>query len=161
MTIEIGEKVPEVTLHTMGEDGMQEVSTSELFRGKRAVLFGVPGAFTPGCSNTHLPGFVNLVEEFRAKGIDFIACVAVNDAFVMDAWCAVQGAQELMMLADGNGTLARALGLEMDASNFGMGERCKRFAMVIGDGVVEHLFVEPKGKITVSSAENVLGVLQG
>jgi peroxiredoxin len=159
MTIAIGDKIPEATLQSMGNEAMQEISTTAFFSGKRVVLFGVPGAFTPGCSRVHLPGFIDHVADFKAKGIDTVACMSVNDAFVMEAWSAMQGAGEITMLADGNAAFTQALGLEIDVSNFGMGKRCQRFAMVIQDGVVEKLYVEPGGKVTVSAAENVLSEL--
>jgi peroxiredoxin len=156
MTIAIGDKIPEATLQITATEGMQEISTSAFFAGKRVVLFGVPGAFTPGCSRVHLPGFIDNIAQFQEKGFDTVACMAVNDAFVMEAWGTMQGAGEIVMLADGNASFTQALGVEMDASNFGMGQRCKRFALVAQDGVVEKIFVEKGGKVTVSSAENVL-----
>lgn len=158
MTIATGDKIPDVTLKTNGADGPQDISTGELFAGKRVVLFAVPGAFTPGCSNTHMPGFVIKADEIFAKGVDAIACMAVNDAFVMDAWQKAQNAQAFTMLADGNAEFARALGLDMDASGGGMGTRSKRFAMIVDDGVVEYLGVDAKG-VDQSSAETVLGKL--
>ncbi|MEA3251656.1 MAG: peroxiredoxin [Pseudomonadota bacterium] len=158
MTIATGDKIPEVTLKTNGADGPQDISTGELFAGKRVVLFAVPGAFTPGCSNTHMPGFVIKADEILAKGVDTIACMAVNDAFVLDAWQKNQNAQAFTMLADGNAEFARALGLDMDASGGGMGTRSKRFAMIVNDGVVEYLGVDAKG-VDQSSAETVLGKL--
>jgi len=159
MTIAIGDKIPEATLQTMGNETMQEISTTAFFSGKRVVLFGVPGAFTPGCSRVHLPGFIDHVAQFQEKGIDTVACMSVNDAFVMEAWGAMQGAGEIVMLADGNASFTQALGLEMDASNFGMGKRCQRFSMLVQDGVVEKFFAEKGGKVTVSSAENLLSEL--
>ena len=158
MTLATGDKIPDVTLKTNGADGPQDISTGELFAGKRVVLFAVPGAFTPGCSNTHMPGFVIKADEILAKGVDLIACMAVNDAFVMDAWQKDQNAQAFTMLADGNAEFARALGLDMDASGGGMGTRSKRFAMIVNDGVVEYLGVDAKG-VDQSSAETVLGKL--
>ncbi|MDW5377521.1 peroxiredoxin [Halomonas sp. HP20-15] len=158
MTIATGDKIPDVTLKTNGAEGPQDISTGELFAGKRVVLFAVPGAFTPGCSNTHMPGFVIKADEILAKGVDTIACMAVNDAFVMDAWQKNQNAQAFTMLADGNAEFARALGLDMDASGSGMGTRSKRFAMIVDDGVVEYLGVDAKG-VDQSSAETVLGKL--
>ncbi|MBW2713079.1 MAG: peroxiredoxin [Deltaproteobacteria bacterium] len=159
MTIAIGDKIPEAILHSMSGDKMEEVSTTAFFSGKRIVLFGVPGAFTPGCSRVHLPGFIDHAADFQQKGIDGVACMSVNDAFVMEAWSSLQGAGEITMLADGNSSFTQAMGIEMDASNFGMGKRCQRFAMVVQDGVVEKFFLEPSGKITVSAAENVLSEL--
>lgn len=158
MTISTGDKIPDVTIKTNGAEGPEDISTGELFAGKRVVLFAVPGAFTPGCSNTHMPGFVIKADEILAKGVDAIACMAVNDAFVMDAWQKSQNAQAFTMLADGNAEFARALGLDMDASGGGMGTRSKRFAMIVDDGVVEYLGVDAKG-VDQSSAETVLGKL--
>ena len=160
MTISIGDKLPSVTLKVLGEEGPQDLTTDDLFKDKRVVLFGVPGAFTPGCSKAHLPGFVVHADEILAKGVDQIACVAVNDPFVMQAWGEQQGVPSgLRMLSDGNGDFTRALGLEMDATAFGMGLRSKRFALYAEDGVVKHLFVEAPGEFRVSSAEHVLGAL--
>ncbi|WP_346797193.1 peroxiredoxin [Halomonas sp. Bachu 37] len=155
MTISVGDKIPDVTIKTNGPDGPQDISTGELFSGKRAVLFAVPGAFTPGCSNTHMPGFVANADKILAKGVDTIACMAVNDAFVLGAWQESQNAQAFTMLADGNAEFAKALGLEMDASGMGMGTRCKRFALIANDGVVEYIGVDDKG-VHDSSAETVL-----
>lgn len=158
MTIQIGESVPDATVNLL-RDGVQSVNTSELFKGKKLVLFSVPGAFTPTCSAKHLPGYIEKFEEFQRRGID-VACMAVNDAFVMGAWGKSQNAPEgLMMLADGNGAFTQALGLEMDASAFGMGIRSKRFALYAEDGVVKLLQVEAPGEFKVSSAESVLAAL--
>jgi peroxiredoxin len=159
MTIAVGDKIPEVTLQTLSGEGMKEISTTSFCAGKRVVLFGVPGAFTPGCSKVHLPGFIDHATDFRDKGIDTIACMSVNDAFVMEAWGTMQGAGEIVMLADGNADFTKALGIETDVSNFGMGLRCQRFSMLIKDGVVEKLFLEKGGKVTVSSADNLLSEL--
>ncbi|MGC3875069.1 peroxiredoxin [Halomonas sp. GXIMD04776] len=155
MTISVGDKIPDVTLKTNGANGPEDISTGELFAGKRVVLFAVPGAFTPGCSNTHMPGFVIKADDILAKGIDTIACMAVNDAFVMDAWQKDQNAQQIKMLADGNAEFTQALGLELDATGGGMGIRSKRFALIANDGVVEYLGVDAKG-VQESSAETVL-----
>lgn len=155
MTIATGDRIPDVTIKTNGANGPEDISTGELFAGKRVVLFGVPGAFTPGCSNTHMPGFVIKADEILAKGVDTIACMAVNDAFVMGAWQENQNAQAFTMLADGNAEFTQALGLEMDASGAGMGTRCKRFALIANDGVVEYIGVDPKG-VQESSADSVL-----
>jgi peroxiredoxin len=156
MTIQIGDRIPSAVLNQL-TDGIQAVSTDDLFRGRTVVLFAVPGAFTPTCSAKHLPGYVQHLEAFKAKGVDAVACMAVNDAFVMNAWAESQKApDELLMLADGNGAFAKALGLEMDATAFGMGIRSKRFALVAKDGVVTHLFVEAPGEFKVSAAEHVL-----
>lgn len=160
MAIQVGEKIPNVALQRMTAGGIESVETSQLFAGKRAVLFAVPGAFTPTCSDQHLPGFVSRAGELRAKGVELIACVAVNDAFVMDAWAKAQGVgEEVEMLADGNGELAAALGLTLDAHGFGMGVRSQRYAALIEDGVVRQLNVEPGGGVTVSSAEAMLQAL--
>jgi peroxiredoxin len=155
MTIQAGDRLPETTLNKIG-DGVEIVDTRSLFDGKNVVLFAVPGAFTPTCSERHLPGFVERFEDFRAKGID-VACVSVNDPFVMQAWGQSQNVPEgLLMLADGNGDFTRALGLEMDASAYGMGTRSKRFALYAEDGVVRQLHVEAPGEFRVSSADYVL-----
>ena len=160
MTIQVGEVLPAGTLTHMSKDGPTPVTTAELFKGKKVVLFSVPGAFTPTCHARHLPGFVTHAADFRAKGIDTVACLAVNDVFVMDAWGKASGAGDnVLMLADGNGDWTKALGLELDATGFGMGIRGKRFALVANDGVVSHLLVEAPGDFKVSSAEHVLGVL--
>ena len=155
MTIQAGDRLPETTLNKIG-DGVEIVDTRSLFDGKKVVLFAVPGAFTPTCSERHLPGFVERFEDFRARGID-VACVSVNDPFVMLAWGQSQNVPDgLLMLADGNGDFTRALGLEMDASAYGMGTRCKRFALYAEDGVVKQLHVEAPGEFRVSSADYVL-----
>lgn len=157
MAIEVGQKIPEMKLKMA--DG-QDVSTTELFRGKKAVLFAVPGAFTPTCSDYHLPGFVENADDIKAKGVDLIACVAVNDHFVLAAWAkARQTGDKILMLADGNGDFARALGLEMDARPFGLGIRSKRYAAVIEDGVVKELKVDQPGKLEMSTAEEILKAL--
>jgi len=143
----------------MGENGPAPQSTSDIFGGKKVVLFSVPGAFTPTCSARHLPGFVDLADQFLAAGVDTISCVAVNDVFVMNAWGKSANADSIQMLADGNGDFATALGLEMDATAFGMGHRSQRFALVAQDGIVEKLFIEGPGEFRVSSAEHVLSNL--
>ena len=156
MTIQVGDKFPSVTLKHLTTNGMQEVNTSDLLKGKKAVLFSVPGAFTPTCSAKHLPGFVQRADEFKAKGYELI-CMSVNDPFVMDAWgksANVDG--KVMMLPDGNGTLAKELGLEMDGTGYNLGKRSQRFAMVIEDGVVKTLNVEAPGAFDVSSADAIL-----
>ena len=158
MTIATGAKIPKITLKVMGSNGPEDVTTEALFSGKKVVLFGVPGAFTPGCSNTHLPGFVVKADDIKAKGVDSIICMAVNDAFVMGAWGQAQNAEHLTMLADGNGEFTRAMGLELDASGFQMGERCKRFALIANDGVVELLNIDAKG-VDATSAETILAAL--
>lgn len=158
MTIQVGDRIPTTVLNFI-KDGVQAVSTDEIFNGKKVVLFSVPGAFTPTCSAKHLPGYVEKMEEFRSRGID-VACVSVNDAFVMKAWAKDQNVPEnLMMLADGNGAFAKSLGLELDATAFGMGLRSKRFALVAEDGVVKQLHVEAPGEFKVSAADAVLAAL--
>ncbi|HTY18475.1 MAG TPA: peroxiredoxin [Myxococcota bacterium] len=157
MAIHVGDKVPSATLKVPSADGIKDVTTDELFRGKKVVLFAVPGAFTPTCSAKHLPGFVQNADAIRTKGVDTIVCLAVNDAFVMGAWGKDQKVgDKVVMAADGNGEFTRALGLELDGSRFGMGSRAQRFAMVVQDGVVKALHVEAPGKFEVSSAEAVL-----
>lgn|SRR5688500_982724 len=155
MTIQTGDRIPSATLARL-RDGVQPVTTDEIFSNRKVVLFGVPGAFTPTCSEKHLPGFVQNLEAFRQRDID-VACLAVNDAFVMDAWAKSQHVpDDLAMLADGNGEFVKALGLEMDATKFGMGLRGKRFALYAEDGVVKNIAVEAPGEFKVSSAEAVL-----
>jgi len=155
MTIQIGDKIPHATLNTL-KDGVQAVDTDELFAGKKVVLFAVPGAFTPTCSAKHLPGYAEHLGEFEKRGIE-VACLSVNDAFVMDAWAKSQGVPEgVQMLADGNGAFTQALGLELDATAFGMGLRAKRFALYAEDGVVKQLHVEAPGEFKVSAADYVL-----
>jgi peroxiredoxin len=155
MTIQAGDRLPEVPLQQIN-NGVQTIDTRTLFDGKKVVLFAVPGAFTPTCSEKHLPGFVEHFDEFRKKGIE-VACISVNDPFVMQAWGQSQHVPDgLLMLADGNGAFARALGLEMDASAYGMGTRAKRFAIYAEDGVVKQVHVEAPGEFRVSSAEYML-----
>ena len=156
MAIGIGERLPEATLIKAGPDGPEPVQVSEYFRGKRVALFAVPGAFTPTCSVKHLPSFIEKADELRARGIDEIVCTAVNDPFVLAAWAEHSGAQGVTMLADGAATFHRALGLEMDASKYGMGTRSQRYAMLVEDGVVRQLNVEAPGEYRVSSAEHLL-----
>ena len=159
MTIQAGDRIPEATLSVMTSEGPTPLPTSDLFGGKRVVLFSVPGAFTPTCSAKHLPGFVEHADEIMAKGVDQIACMAVNDVFVMNAWGKSANADSISMVADGNGEFARALGLELDASGFGMGQRSQRFALIADDGVVTKLFIEAPGEFRVSAAEHVLSEL--
>ena len=159
MTIQVGDKVPACTLKTMGAQGPEDISTEDIFAGKKVVLFAVPGAFTPGCSMTHLPGYVVNADKIKAAGVDTIVCMAVNDAFVMGAWGEAQNASELLMLADGNSALTSALGLELDGSGFGLGMRSQRFAMIVEDGTVTHLNVEPDAGVDVSSAESMMELL--
>ena len=155
MTIQIGDKIPHATLNTL-KDGVQAVDTNELFDGKKVVLVAVPGAFTPTCSAKHLPGYAEKLGEFEKRGIE-VACLSVNDAFVMDAWAKSQDVPAgVQMLADGNGAFTQALGLELDATAFGMGVRAKRFALYAEDGVVRQLHVEAPGEFKVSAAEYVL-----
>lgn len=155
MTIAIGDTIPHATLNALN-NGVQAVDTRDVFGGRKVVLFAVPGAFTPTCSAKHLPGYVERYADFQARGIE-VACMAVNDAFVMDAWAKTQNVPDgLRMLADGNGNLARALGLELDATAFGMGLRAKRFALYAEDGVVKQLHVEAPGEFKVSAADYVL-----
>lgn len=159
MSIQVGDSIPAVTLKTMGEKGPVDISTAEIFDGKKVVLFAVPGAFTPGCTLTHLPGYVVNADKIKAKGVDTIACMAVNDAFVMDAWGKSQNAEELLMLGDGNGDFTKALGLELDGTGFGLGMRSQRFAMIVEDGKVTQLAVEPSPAVDVSAAEKILELL--
>jgi peroxiredoxin len=157
MSIKAGEKMPSGTFGVMTESGPGAMTTEDLFAGKKVVLVSVPGAFTPTCSMNHLPGFVEHAAEIRAKGVDTIACMAVNDVFVMSAWGKDRGVgKDVVMLADGNGEYARALGLELDASGFGMGQRGQRFAIVVEDGKATHVAVEEPGKFEVSKAESIL-----
>ena len=160
MTIKVGDKLPNVTLKYMNKDGMQTATTDDLFKGKKAILFGLPGAFTPTCSAKHLPGFVTHAEDLKKKGVEVIACLSVNDAFVMDAWGKAQNAGEkVLMLADGNADFAKATGLTMDGTGYGMGLRTSRWAMVLDDGKVKTLNVEAPGAFEVSSAEAVMKAL--
>src|SRR6056300_2028954 len=156
MTIQTGDKIPSVTLKVMSADGPKDVTTDDLFGGKKVVFFAVPGAFTPGCSMTHLPGFVVNADAIKAKGVDTIACMSVNDAFVMGAWGQAQNAEEIVMLADGNGEFTSAIGLSLDASGFGMGQRAQRFGMIVEDGTVTYVGIEAPGEIKASSAETML-----
>jgi peroxiredoxin len=160
MTIKVGDKVPTVKLKQMTPDGMRDVDTGEFFKGKKVVVFAVPGAFTPTCSAKHLPGFVEKAAQIKARGVDAIACLSVNDAFVMNAWGKDQKAEgKVQMLADGNGDFARAVGLELDASGNGLGKRSQRYAMVVEDGVIKTLNVEKPGTFEVSSADAILKAL--
>lgn len=157
MSIQVGDKIPGAILSTMTAEGPAPIQTEEYFAGKKVVLFSVPGAFTPTCSAKHLPGFVENADAILGKGVDAIACLSVNDAFVMNAWGESAGVSgKVTMLADGNADFAKALGLEMDASGFGMGLRSKRFSMIVEDGVVKELNVEEPGAFQVSSAEHAL-----
>ncbi|HEY2112338.1 MAG TPA: peroxiredoxin [Dongiaceae bacterium] len=160
MAIKVGDKIPVAKLQIKTKDGVQTKTTDEIFGGKRVVLFALPGAFTPTCSAKHLPGFVNNHQALKSKGIDAVACLSVNDAFVMDAWGKDQGVEDkVMMLADGNGEFTKAVGLTMDGTGYGMGLRSQRYAMVLDDGVIKTLNVEAPGAFEVSSAEAILKAL--
>ncbi len=160
MTIQVGDRIPSATLRYKTDEGIKEITTDEIFGGKKVVLFSLPGAFTPTCSAKHLPGFVEKAGDFKGKGVDSIVCMSVNDAFVMDAWGKDQKVgDKVQLLADGNGDFAKALGLELDATGVGLGIRAQRFAMVVEDGVVKTLNVEDPGAFEVSSAEAMLAAL--
>jgi peroxiredoxin len=160
MTIKVGDKVPSATVMQMKDGGPKPVKTADFFAGKKVVLFALPGAFTPTCSAKHLPGFVQNADALKKKGVDTVACLSVNDAFVMGAWGEQQKAgDKVVMLADGNGDFTRAVGLELDGSRFGMGKRSQRYAMIVENGVVKALNVEEGGAFSVSSAEHVLSQL--
>jgi len=157
MSIQVGDKMPAGEFTVMGESGPEKVAAQHLFSGKKVVLFSVPGAFTPTCSAKHLPGYVDNAAALKAKGVDTIACMAVNDVFVMSAWGKASNVGDnVLMLADGNGEYARSLGLELDASGFGMGKRGQRFSLIVDDGTVTHVNVEPPGGFGVSAAETAL-----
>lgn len=155
MTIQVGDSIPSLTIKTPSSEGPKDIAMDDVFKGKKVVLFAVPGAFTPGCSNTHMPGFIVHADSIKAKGVDTIACLAVNDAFVMGAWAASQNAEELLMLADGNCELTEAMDMVLDGSGFGLGKRSRRYAMIVEDGVVTSINVDEKG-IEKSTAENIL-----
>ena len=158
--IKVGDKLPSVTLMQMKDGGPKPVTTDQLFSGKKVALFAVPGAFTPTCSAKHVPGFVQNYDALKAKGVDTIACISVNDAFVMGVWGEQQKVgDKIMMLADGNGDFTRAVGLEMDGTKFGMGKRSQRYSMIVDDGVITQLHVEQPGAFEVSSAEHMLANL--
>lgn len=159
MAIKEGDKLPDATMHVMQDGRPTAVTTEELFGGKKVVVFAVPGAYTPTCSQAHLPGFVVNADSIKSKGIDSIVCLSVNDAFVMDAWGKDANAEQIMMVGDGNGEFTKKLGLEMDGSGFGLGTRSQRYAMIVDDGVVTKLAVEEPGKFEVSKAESVLEAL--
>jgi len=156
MTIDSGKSIPSVNIKTVKQGAISEADSRTLLSNGKVLVFGLPGAFTPTCSAAHLPGYVVKADELKAKGVDKIVCMSVNDAFVMKAWAEASNAEAITMLADGNAELTKALGLEMDASAHGMGVRCRRFAMIINDGVVEKVFVEAPGQFEVSSAEHIL-----
>ena len=159
MTIAVGDRLPSATLVKMTENGPEQVDTETFFAGRTVALFAVPGAYTPTCSAKHLPGFVEQADALKAKGVDEIACTSVNDAFVMGAWSKSSGADGVTMLADGNADFAKAIGLSMDGSKFGMGTRSQRYAMLVEDGVVKQLHVEAPGEFRVSSADHLLSSL--
>ena len=159
MTIQVGDRLPDVPLAISTPDGPQPTTSGEFFRGKKVALFAVPGAFTPTCSARHLPSYVEKAQDLKSQGIDEIACISVNDPFVMAAWGKADGSQDITMLADGNGAFADAVGLEMDGSKFGMGKRSQRYSMIVNDGVVEKLNVEAPGDYRASSAEYMLDQL--
>ncbi|MBT4493427.1 MAG: peroxiredoxin [Gammaproteobacteria bacterium] len=159
MTIQVGDSIPDVNLKVLGEQGPADVSTSEIFSGKKVVMFAVPGAFTPTCSAAHLPGYVANADKIKAKGIDAIVCVSVNDPFVMDAWGKGQNAEEITMLGDPAGDLASAMGTELDGTGFGLGKRSSRYSLVAEDGKITVLNLEQGGAFEVSSAEAILDAL--
>ena len=156
MTVQVGDRIPDVPITLATADGPQQTSSAEFFAGKRVALFAVPGAFTPTCSARHLPSYVDKAADLKAKGVDEIACISVNDPFVMSAWNKADGSDDITMIADGNGAFADAVGLGMDASKFGMGKRSQRYSMLVNDGVVEQLNVEAPGEYRASSAEYLL-----
>lgn len=160
MTIQVGDKIPSVTLHHKTDSGVEEITTEEIFSGKKVVLFALPGAFTPTCSATHLPGYVVKADDLKLRGIDLIVCLSVNDAHVMDAWGEQQNVEDrIMMIADGSAYFTHAVDLELDRSSGGMGIRSQRYAMVVNDGIVELLNVEAPGKLEVSDVETILDSL--
>ena len=159
MTVQVGDKIPAVTLKVMGEKGPTDLTTAELFGGKKVVLFAVPGAFTPTCSAAHLPGYVVNADKLKAKGVDAVVCLSVNDAFVMDAWAKDRNAEGLIMAADGNGDFTKAMGLVLDGSGFGLGVRSQRYALIAEDGKITVLNVEKPGAFDVSSAETMMAAL--
>jgi glutaredoxin/glutathione-dependent peroxiredoxin len=160
MAIQVGERLPQVTFRVMSPDGPIAKTTDDLFKGRKVVLVGVPGAFTPTCHRNHLPGYVQKADELKARGVDAIAVTSVNDVFVMDAWAKASGGEDIEFLADGNGEFAKALGLTMDGSGFGLGLRSRRYSMVVEDGVVKTLNIEEaSGKAEVSGVDNLLTTL--
>ena len=159
MTIKVGDRLPDVQLSLATPEGPVPVKSNDFFAGKRVALFAVPGAYTPTCSAKHLPSYVEKAADLKSKGIDEIVATSVNDAFVLGAWNKEQGSEDITMLADGNGDLAKGLGLEMDGSKFGMGQRSQRYSMIVNDGIVEQLNVEAPGEYSASSAETMLGQL--
>lgn len=159
MTIQVGDRLPEVPITIATADGPKPTTTTDFFKDKRVALFAVPGAFTPTCSARHLPSYVDKAGDLKGQGIDEIACISVNDPFVMGAWGKADGSEDITMLADGNGAFAEAVGLEMDGSKFGMGKRSQRYSMIVDDGVVQQLNVEAPGEYRASSAEYMLDQL--
>jgi glutaredoxin/glutathione-dependent peroxiredoxin len=159
MSIQVGDPLPDVPLTVATADGPKPTTSGEFFKGKRVALFAVPGAFTPTCSARHLPSYVDKADELKAKGIDEIACISVNDPFVMAAWGQRDGSDDITMIADGNGEFAQAIGLTMDGSKFGLGQRSQRYSMIVDDGIVEQLNVEAPGEYRASSAENMIDQL--
>ena len=159
MTIQVGDRLPDVPIAIATPDGPQQTTSGDYFKGKRVALFAVPGAFTPTCSARHLPSYVDKAQDLKSSGIDEIACISVNDPFVMAAWNKADGSENITMLADGNGQFAEAVGLSMDAAKFGMGKRSQRYSMIVNDGVVEQLNVEAPGEYRASSAEHMLDQL--
>lgn len=160
MTIKVGDKIPALVLKRLIDEKLVDLPTEGIFKGKKVVLFGIPGAFTPTCSVEHLPGYVRNFEAFKSLGID-VVCVAVNDPFVIDAWAIAFKANNIQMMPDGNGTFTKALGLEMDGSSYGLGTRTKRFALYAEDGVVKHIVIEKPGEFGISGADNMLEVIKG
>jgi len=158
MSIQVGDKLPSANLSVMGSEGPSPTNSDDIFNNKKVVLFAVPGAFTPTCSAAHLPGFVVNADKIKAKGVDTVACISVNDVFVMDAWGKAQNASEILMVADGNADFANAIGLSLDGSKFGMGTRSQRYAMIVDNGTVSHLAVD-EGALEKSSAEAILAAL--
>ncbi len=159
MAISVGDRIPDINLQVITDEGMESISTSDIFGGKKVVLFAVPGAFTPTCSQAHLPSYVVKADELFAKGVDQIACIAVNDAFVMDAWGKSQNAEEILMLADGSAKFTEAVGLELNLTEMGLGIRSDRYAMIVDDGVVTALNQEGPGKFEVSDADTIINLL--
>ena len=159
MTIQVGDRLPDVPLSIATADGPKPTTSGDFFKGKRVALFAVPGAFTPTCSARHLPSYVDKASDLKRQGVDEIACIAVNDPFVMAAWGQRDGSDDITMLADGNGDFTKAIGLTMDGSKFGLGERSQRYSMIVNDGIVEQLNVEAPGEYRASSAEHMLDQL--
>jgi glutaredoxin/glutathione-dependent peroxiredoxin len=159
MAIQVGDSIPDATMKVMGDKGPEDITTSDIFDGKKVVLFAVPGAYTPTCSAAHLPGYVVSADKIKAKGVDAIVCVSVNDAFVMDAWGKDKNAEELLMVGDGNGDFTRAMGLELDGSGFGLGMRSIRYSLIAEDGKITTLNLEQGGAYEVSSADAILDAL--